>query len=58
MFADIQSSSLLWNIDIDFTLKVVTHFCKIRGLEMTKVVFSHLLEHTVVSISSFILKVF
>lgn len=49
MFADIQSSSLLWNIDINFTLKVVTHFYKNRGLKMTKAVFSHLLGHTVVS---------
>lgn len=36
MFADIQSSSLLWNIDINFTLKLVTYFYKNRGLEITK----------------------
>lgn len=32
MVANNQFSSLLWHIDINFMLKVVTHFYKNRGL--------------------------
>lgn len=49
IFADKQSSSLLWNIDINFMLKVGTHFFKNRKFQITKAVFSHLLGHILVS---------